>query len=89
MRDIDYPDVFYIENGFHRIFLAHKIRCSQLRVISKYGKFNFNKSIAMKDVASLLEMINDLTGGQHTLKSASEVFKNVKEERKDVMIVYG
>lgn len=59
-----------------------------LRVISKYGKFNFDKSIALKDVSNLLEMINDLTGNKHTLKSASELFKNIKEERKNVRIVY-
>ena len=89
LRDIDYPSVFYIEDGFHRIFLAHKLGYDSLRIISKYGKFNFNKSIAMKDISKLLEMVNDLTGGIHTLKSASELFKNIKEERKDVMIVYG
>lgn len=61
-RDIDYPCVIYIDDGLHRVFIAHSLGMKFIRVRAKYGKFNLSNSIAFGDLEDLLGMVQKLFG---------------------------
>jgi hypothetical protein len=60
LKDADYPDVIYVDNGFHRIFIANELGLKVIRVKAKYGKFILHKSITFNDLISLLDMLSQL-----------------------------
>lgn len=60
MIDKDYPDVIYLENGFHRVVIAQKMGWSRIRAHVKYGKFRLSKSINFGDLVQLLVMVRQL-----------------------------
>ncbi len=89
--DIDYPDVIYVDNGFHRIFIAHQLGMLVLRVKAKYGKFNLNKSITFGDLLSLMKMLEEMKIPSLKLfkKTLEKCFKKKPSMRETHSIVYG
>jgi len=59
-RDIDYPDVLYVNNGFHRIFLAKQMGWEKIRAKVSYGKFILHNSISFQDLTILLDMLSKM-----------------------------
>lgn len=62
--DLDYPDVIYVNNGFHRIFLAKQMGWASIKVKASYGKFILADSITFGDLKELLRMLETLFEGK-------------------------
>ena len=87
--DIDYQDVIYVEDGFHRIFVAHQLGYQVIRVKAKYGKFILDKSITFVDLIKLLGMIEGLFGKElKTVKEVKEFLEKVVKKKKQIGAAY-
>ena len=62
--DADYPSIFYVEDGFHRIFGAHALGMRKLRCKVTRGKFNLSDSIDFVKLPKLLDMVDKMFKGK-------------------------
>lgn len=77
-RDADYPDDIFINDGFHRIYSAHKLGHRVMRCKVKIGKFILEKSISFEDLAPLLNMVKGMFKGM----TIDEIYKLIKKVNK-------
>lgn len=93
LKDIDYQDVIYVDNGFHRIFIAMELGMKVIRVKTKYGKFALSKSINFNDIISLLDMISQLFKENDSIIELKDFLKMVVTKKPEIgrthSITYG
>lgn len=93
LKDVDYPDVIYVDNGFHRIFIAMELGLKVIRVKAKYGKFTLQKSINFEDLTSLLEMLSQLFKEKDSVIELNNFLKMIIKKKpemgKTYSITYG
>ncbi len=87
-RDIDYPEVFYVDNGFHRIVIAKELNLETIKVKAKYGKFKLDKNISLKDLASLLEMLSKLFAEKNSVNEILDFLKEVLDKKPEFGDMY-
>jgi len=84
-RDIDYPCVIHIEDGLHRVFIAHSLGMKFIRVHASYGKFFLGNSICFTDLAKLLYMLERLFGKEYpTISGLRKFLDELITKRPDV-----
>lgn len=92
LKDFEYPIFFYVENGFHRVFIAKKLGWKVIRVRVRYGKFILNRNINFGDLKNLLDMISELFQ-KKSIKQIKKILEdniNKKPEiAKRYSIIYG
>lgn len=84
LRDIDYPDVVYVNNGFHRIFLAHELGHKAIRVNAKYGKFILDSNISFNDLNKLLGMLTGLFDPNTTLRELEDKLTKAIKKKPEI-----
>lgn len=72
-QDIEHPTIIYIDDGFHRIFCAHQLGLVNLKCRIRRGHYILSKSIRMRDLPPLLEMLMGIFGKNKTLKEAKKM----------------
>ena len=90
--DKDHPTFFYVDDGFHRIFLAKQLGWKTMQIQAKYGKFKLHKTFPLTDLSSLLKMVDGLFGKKFpTVKGIINFLENKadKEKMKVTSICYG
>lgn len=89
LRDADYPDVIYVDDGFHRIYIAHELGHKVIRIRAKYGKYVLEKSITFKDLVKLLDMLVGLFKKEHnSLTSLRDFLKMVLKKKPEIGETY-
>ena len=88
LRDVDYPDVIYVNNGFHRIFIANELGLKVIRVRAKYGKFVLDKSIRFNDLISLLDMVSQLFKEKDSIIELKNFLKMVVTKKPEMGETY-
>lgn len=88
LRDVDYPDVIYVDNGFHRIFIAMELGLKVMRVSAKYGKFALTKSITFNDIISLTDMLSQLFKEKDSLLELNKFLKMVVKKKPEMGETY-
>jgi hypothetical protein len=84
-RDIDYPCVIHIEDGLHRVFIAHSLGMKFIRIHAIYGKFILGKCISFADLPKLLHMLERLFGTEYKTITALRMFlEMVVAKRPDI-----
>lgn len=78
--DIDYPCVIHLEDGFHRVFVAHSLGLKWVRVRAMYGKFVLGKSISLGELVSLLDMLEKLFGLKKIGEMKGLIEKSIKKK---------
>ncbi len=76
LMDIDHPSVFYVDNGFHRIFAADQLGRGYIKCKITKGKFILGNSISFKDLSKLMEMLQGLFKDK-----TSEEIKNILDKK--------
>ncbi len=87
-RDIDYPDVIYVENGFHRICIAWELGLEFIRVKARYGKFILEKNITFGDLISLLDMLSQLFKDKKSVISIKEYLESIITKKPEIAEIY-
>lgn len=88
LKDVDYQDVIYVDNGFHRIFIAMELGMKVIRVKAKYGKFALSKSITFNDLISLLDMISQLFKEKDSVIELKDFLKIVVTKKPEIGITH-
>jgi len=88
LRDVDYPDVIYVNNGFHRVWIANELGLKVIRVKAKYGKFVLSKSINFNDLISLMDMLERLFKDKPSFKELKEFLEMVTEKKPEMGETY-
>jgi hypothetical protein len=89
LKDIDYPDVLYVDNGFHRVCIASELGLKVIRVKAKYGKFLLHKNISFNDLVVLLDMLSQLFADKgFSIAGLSDFFKEVIAKNPEVGRIY-
>ncbi len=90
LRDIDYQDVMYVDDGFHRVFIAHQLGYKVIRVRAKYGKFVLGKSMSLNDLDDLLDMVEKMFSKFKTIAEVRKFLKKIdKEKASHYQLSYG
>jgi len=88
-RDIDSPCVIHIEDGLHRVYIAHSLGMKFIRVRAMYGKFSLSKTICFGDIVDLLQMIEKLFNKEYkTITGLREFLQDVIKKRPIVGEIY-
>lgn len=87
--DEDYPDVIYVANGFHRIYLANRMGLKYIRARVMYGKFEYDETITFEQLDSLLDMVSKLFKPESFEKLIEDVKSIInKGNHKNVLLTY-
>lgn len=81
--DIDDKNLFYIEDGFHRIFLAKKLGIKELNVELRLGKFMLSETITFGQLVKLLNMVQDLFGTEYPTIGGLRDFLKLAQDKKE------
>lgn len=90
-RDADYHDIIYIEDGFHRIYAASKMKLKSIRCEVTYGKFRLEDSITFEKLIKLLTMVDDVFKGKSNKEIIAELTaRDIDTEKlKHISLGYG
>lgn len=83
LMDIDHPSVFYVNNGFHRIFAADQLGRGYIKCKITKGKFILSNSISFGDLIKLLEMVSQLSK-EKDINKITEEFKNAIKQKPEI-----
>ena len=83
LMDVDHPSVFYVDNGFHRIFAADQLGRGYIKCKITRGKFILSNSISFGDLVKLLEMVSQLSK-EKDINRITEDFKNAIKEKPEM-----
>lgn len=94
IADSDFPSVTYIDNGLHRVYIAHAMGLKEIMCRVQFGKFLYTSSISFGDLAKLLGMLELFFPAKYqTFSKAREILERAVSKKTELnehhSIVYG
>lgn len=83
LMDIDHPSVFYVDNGFHRIFAADQLGRGYIKCKITKGKFILGNSISFGSLIELLKMVSQLSK-EKNIDKITEEFQDVIKKKPEI-----
>ena len=90
-QEIDYPNIIFVDDGFHRIYSAWKQGKKRIWCNVKQGHFILEKVMPFKDLPALLGMLSGMFPKEmHDIKKLRKFLKNAdKKKMRITSIGYG
>ena len=85
-----HPTIIYVDDGFHRIYSAHKLKKGIVLCKIKKGYFILEKAISIKDLQKLLQLVREMFPALGTIVKILKFLETVPEEKREhTSIGYG
>lgn len=89
-QHINHPTIIYVDDGFHRIYSAKKLKKAKINCRIKKGYFLLEKAINFEDLSKLIKMVGEMFPNHCDVEKLIKFLKKVpKNKQIHTSIGYG